>query len=125
MKIKIFNVVLQGLFLSLPLLGSSQIGVLTLDSTDEVYYGQWYTLTGKEYKNQVYYYDKKEIVDSLVLELLKPWNLTLKDGKFDEEGDLYWFLDNGNGFDATVYITKKGDDSVITILTTEAVIEEK
>jgi hypothetical protein len=125
MKRKVHKVILHYSFLLFPFFGSTQIGVLTLDSTDEVYYGQWYTLTGKEYKNQVYFYDKKEIVDSLVLELIKPWSLTLKDGKLDEEGDLYWFLDNGNGFDATVYITKKGDDSVITILTTEATIEEK
>lgn len=125
MKLTVFKGVLQCSFLFFSFLGSAQIGLLTLDTTDEVYYGQWYTLNGKEHKNQVYYYDKKEIVDSLVRELLNPWNLTLGDGKLDEEGDLYWFLDNGNGFNATVYITQKGDDSIITILTTEATSDEK
>ena len=99
---------------------SAQIGVLTLGEKELPYYGQWYTVDAKDYKNQVLFFDKIDIVDSLITELLKPWELELEDGEKDEDGDLYWLVDNGNGFNSSIYLVDLEDgDAQIIIVTSE------
>ena len=89
------------LFLSFLLSSSlfAQIGVINLKITDSIFYDQWYTIDHEDHKNSVYFLSTKEVVDSMVTEMLKPWKLTLKDGEYVEsdKGTL-WNLDNMNGF---------------------------
>ncbi len=111
------------LFLSFFLTSSlfAQIGVINLKITDSIFYDQWYTIDHEDHKNSVYFLSTKEVVDSMVTEMLKPWKLTLKDGEYVEsdKGTL-WNLDNMNGFSSNLFVEKYSEESndyFITIYT--------
>jgi hypothetical protein len=111
------------LFLSFLLSSSlfAQIGVINLKITDSIFYDQWYTIDHEDHKNSVYFLSTKEVVDSMVTEMLKPWKLTLKDGEYVEsdKGTL-WNLDNMNGFSSNLFVEKYSEESndyFITIYT--------
>lgn len=111
------------LFLSFFLTSSlfAQIGVINLKITDSIFYDQWYTIDHEDHKNSVYFLSTKEVVDSMVTEILKPWKLTLKDGEYVEsdKGTL-WNLDNMNGFSSNLFVEKYSEESndyFITIYT--------
>ena len=95
---------------------SAQVGIVTLDENPEtVPVGQWYTIKSKEYNDWMAFVDKPEISDSILIEMLAPWELTFEEAEFDEQGDMYWLLDNGNGYTATVFRVKDGEDIMIQI----------
>ena len=95
---------------------SAQVGIVTLDANPEtVPLGQWYTIRSKDYNNWMAFVDKPEISDSILIEMLAPWELTFEEAEFDEQGDMYWLLDNANGYTATVYRVKDGEDIMIQI----------
>ena len=102
------------LFLSFLLSSSlfAQIGVINLKITDSIFYDQWYTIDHEDHKNSVYFLSTKEVVDSMVTEMLKPWKLTLKDGEYVEsdKGTL-WNLDNMNGFSSNLFVEKYSEES--------------
>lgn len=111
------------LFLSFFLTSSlfAQIGVINLKITDSIFYDQWYTIDHEDHKNSVYFLSTKEVVDSMVTEMLKPWKLTLNDGEYVEsdKGTL-WNLDNMNGFSSNLFVEKYSEESndyFITIYT--------
>jgi hypothetical protein len=98
-----------------------QIGVINLKISDSIFYDQWYTIDHEDHKNSVYFLSTKEVVDSMVTALLKPWDLTLKDGEYiEEDKGTLWNLDNMNGFSCNLFVEKydeKGNDYFITIYT--------
>lgn len=97
---------------------NAQVGIITMKKNELPYYSQWYVIDNKEFNNQLFYFDKEEMVDSLILELLKPWELTFDDSETDEDGDLFWTLDNDNGFTATLFKRSwDEEDAQIIILT--------
>ena len=111
------KVVLSAL-LFIALNSSAQLGIISLNSKEPSYYGQWFVRNSKEFKDHLMYYDKTEIVDALLLTILEPWDLSLLDAKKDDDGDLYWVVDNDNGFNATVFLIKMDEhDSQIEIVT--------
>jgi hypothetical protein len=89
------------IFLTTFLIVSAQVGIVTLDANPEtVPLGQWYTIRSKDYDNWMAFVDKPEISDSILIEMLAPWELTFEEAEFDEQGDMYWLLDNANGYTA-------------------------
>lgn len=94
------------LVLVLLLLGTrsfSQVGVVTINEDDLVPVGQWYVVNGDDvWLNHVQYYSDLEDVKYVLEKLLLDYELTFKDGEPDENGDLFWNLDNGNGYYASV-----------------------
>ncbi len=113
------KVVLSAL-LFIALNSSAQLGVITLNGKEQTYYGQWFVRNSKEYKDHLMYYDQSQIVDSVLLNILEPWELSRLDSKKDDDGDLYWVVDNENGFSATIYLIKIDEkDSQIVIVTSE------
>ena len=102
---------------------SAQLGVTTIKKiTDPFPIDQWFTIRGRKQENKVYYQNENSIVDSLLNDLLKPWDLTIQDGRLDEDEELYWYLDNDNGYSATVYLIRRSvdsDRSLIIIIVTE------
>jgi hypothetical protein len=105
---------------------SGQVGIITLEANPEtVPLGQWYTIKSKDYKDWMAFVDKPEISDSILIEMLAPWELTFEEAEFDEEGDMYWQLDNGNGYTATVFRVKDGEDIMIQIQLEEILSEEE
>jgi hypothetical protein len=104
------------IFLAFNHYSSGQVGIITLDANPEtVPLGQWYTIRSKDYDNWMAFVDKPEISDSILIEMLAPWELTFEEAEFDEQGDMYWLLDNANGYTATVYRVKDGEDIMIQI----------
>lgn len=113
------KVVLSAL-LFIALNSSAQLGIITLNGKEQTYYGQWFVRNSKEYKDHLMYYDQTEIVDSVLLNILEPWELSRLDSKKDDDGDLYWVVDNENGFSATIYLIKIDEkDSQIVIVTSK------
>ena len=113
------KVVLSAL-LFIALNSSAQLGIITLNGKEQTYYGQWFVRNSKEYKDHLMYYDQSQIVDSVLLNILEPWELSRLDSKKDDDGDLYWVVDNENGFSATIYLIKIDEkDSQIVIVTSK------
>lgn len=98
---------------------SAQIGVVAINENDSIPYGQWYNIIGDAYNSKIFFYDDAVLVDATLSNLLRPWDLGMTDAEVDEEGDLYWVVDNENGYTATVYLIKDGENSIITIITEE------
>ena len=98
---------------------SAQLGVTTIRNKDPFPIDQWFNFRGIKQKNKIYYYNEDSSADAVLNDLLEPWNLTVKDGELDEYEDLSWFLDNGNGYAASIYLTRrlaKPDHSFIVII---------
>ncbi len=105
---------------------SAQVGIVTLEANPEtVPIGQWYTIRSKQFINWMAFVDKPEISDSILVEMLAPWELTFEEAEYDEQGDMYWILDNGNGYNATVFRVKDDQDQDVMIqIQLEEVVEE-
>lgn len=88
---------------------NAQLGVTTIRPRKPVPIGQWYNVSAKWGNNRIFFYDLKANVDTLLNELLLPWNLSIANGESDEDGDLSWFLDNLNGYSTTIYRIDEGD----------------
>ncbi len=88
---------------------NAQLGVTTIRPRKPVPIGQWYNVSAKWGNNRIFFYDLKANVDTLLIELLLPWNLSIANGESDEDGDLSWFLDNLNGYSTTIYRIDEGD----------------
>ena len=74
------------IFLSTFQIFSAQVGIVTLDANPEtVPLGQWYTIRSKDYDNWMAFVDKPEISDSILIEMLAPWELTFEEAEFDDE----------------------------------------
>ncbi|MDG1429313.1 MAG: hypothetical protein P8H56_04115 [Crocinitomicaceae bacterium] len=89
---------------------SAQLGVCTIDPNDLEPIGQWFSVRGEDQENWIYYLNETSITESLLNSMLEPWGLTVLDGELDKDGDLYWFLDNENGYDSTVYLLRSFDE---------------
>ncbi len=112
--------VVLSLMLFVGIYSNAQLGIITLEKKENPFYGQWYVINSKEYKNQLFYFDKKEKVDSVLMSMLDPYDLKQSDARKDEAGDSYWVVDNDNGFNSTVYLVKiDQNDSQIIIVTIE------
>ncbi len=88
---------------------NAQLGVTTIRPRKPVPIGQWYNVSAKWGNNRIFFFDLKANVDTLLIELLLPWNLSIANGESDEDGDLSWFLDNLNGYSTTIYRIDEGD----------------
>jgi hypothetical protein len=93
----------------------AQVGLTTLRSKDPVPIGQWYHVNAKWGKNQAFYYDLKANSDSLLQQLLAPWELGIANGEKDDAGDLFWFIDNMNGYAATLFRIDEGEYVMLQI----------
>jgi len=106
-------------FLFLGFNSSAQIGVISISENDSIPYGQWYSIIGDAYTSKIFYYNDGVLVDATLSNLLRPWALGMDDAEVDEDGDLYWIVDNENGYTATVYLIDDEDNAIITIVTEE------
>ena len=66
---------------------NAQLGVTTIRPRKPVPIGQWYNVNAKWGNNRIFFYDLKANVDTLLNELLLPWNLSIANGESDEDGD--------------------------------------
>ena len=101
---------------------SAQLGVVTIKTRDSIPYDQWYSYKGRKYEHRVFYLNEHNKVDRILNQLLSPWDLTIDDGQTDADGDLFWVLDNDNGYYVTVYVRRKiiaPESSKIMIITNE------
>ena len=94
----------------------AQVGVTTLRPKEPVPIGQWHNVDAKWGKNRVFFYDLKANSDSILRQLLAPWELTIANGEQDEAGDLFWFVDNENGYSATIYRIDEGEYVTLQII---------
>lgn len=88
---------------------SAQVGITTVRPKDHIPIGQWYHVNAKWGKNRMFYYDLKSNTDTLLNQLLAPWELSLANGEKDDAGDLFWFIDNMNGYAASIYRIDEGE----------------
>jgi len=95
--------------------GYAQVGITTVKTNKPVPVGQWYHVNAKWGKNQLFFYDLKANSDTLLQQLLDPWELTIANGEKDDAGDLFWFIDNMNGYAATIYRLDEGEYVMIQI----------
>jgi hypothetical protein len=94
----------------------AQVGIITLRPKEPVPIGQWHNVDAKWGKNRVFFYDLKQNADSILQQLLTPWELTIANGKKDDAGDLFWFIDNDNGYSATIYRIDEGEFVTLQII---------
>jgi hypothetical protein len=87
----------------------AQVGITTVRSKEPVPIGQWYHVNAKWGKDRLFYYDIPAKTDSIIQQLLAPWGLTIADGEKDDAGDLFWFVDNLNGYAATLFRVDDGE----------------
>lgn len=95
----------------------SQIGVLTLSKNDDIQMGMWYTVNQKGRHNNLYItYRDKETAQNKLLELLTPFEMSLKKphGK-DERGDSYWIVKQDCGWTSKIYFAEQRGWEVWTI----------
>lgn len=81
---------------------NAQLGAITTKLKDRIYYGQWYTIKGKAFKNCLFLYDTNERIDEVLHELLKTYDYDYLEAEKDENGSLVWTIDTENGFNAKV-----------------------
>jgi hypothetical protein len=81
---------------------SAQLGAITTKLKDRIYYSQWYTIQGKDFKHCLFYYDTDERIDEVLYGLLKTYEYDYLEAEKDENGSLVWTIDTGNEFTATV-----------------------
>ena len=102
----------------------AQVGVLTLKKRETPYYGQWFTVKGQ--RDNMYLIEKEEFADAALFKLLSPYNQTIADGELDKDGDLYWEIDNLNGFYSIIYkIVQEDGDVLLMIRTLENVQDDE
>jgi hypothetical protein len=94
----------------------AQVGLTTVRTNEPVPVGQWYHVNAKWGKNRVFFYDLKANTDSILNQLLAPWDLTLANGEKDDAGDLFWFVDNDNGYSATIFRIDEGEYVMLQII---------
>lgn len=66
--------------------------------------------------------NENDEIDRVLNEILEPWGLTTADVELDTDGDLFWVLDNDNGYYVTVYVGRRivePKNSIIRIVTAE------
>ena len=94
----------------------SQIGVITITPDDYVPNAQWYVVKSDDtdWDNHLAFNAEVEITKSVLKDILDDFDLKFKDGDPDEEGSLYWYLDNSNGYYSNVmfYIQEDGTASL-------------
>jgi hypothetical protein len=93
----------------------AQVGITTVRTNKPVPIGQWYHVNARWGKNQLFFYDLKANTDTLLQQLLAPWELSIANGEKDDAGDLFWFIDNMNGYAATIYRLDEGEYVMIQI----------
>jgi hypothetical protein len=94
----------------------AQVGLTTVRSKEPVPIGQWYHVNAKWGENRLFYYDNKANTDSIIHQILAPWELTIANGEKDDAGDLFWFIDNMNGYAATLFRIDEGDYVMLQII---------
>ena len=100
---------------------SAQLGVTTIRNKDPFPIDQWFNFRRIKQKSKIFYKNEDSIADAVLNDLLEPWDLTIQDGELDEYEDLYWILNNGNGYAATVYLIRGYEapgESIIVIIVT-------
>ena len=81
----------------------AQPGVISLRSNDAAYpEAQPFVIEDGEHQNLLYFYAHEEVSDAYLEDLLSPFDLTLEDGKKEDNGDILFYLNNGNGFGCTI-----------------------
>ena len=66
--------------------------------------------------------NENDEIDRVLNEILEPWGFTTADVELDTDGDLFWVLDNDNGYYVTVYVGRRivePKNSIIRIVTAE------
>ena len=66
--------------------------------------------------------NENDEIDRVLNEIIEPWGLTTADVELDTDGDLFWVLDNDNGYYVTVYVgcrIVEPKNSIIRIVTAE------
>ena len=114
--------IILALLLFIAFNGFAQLGVATIKSHERIPTDQWYRYSGHKFHNKIFYFNENDDVDRVLDEIIAPWNVSIDDGEVDSDGDLFWVLDNNNGYYVTVYVTRNflaPENSIITIITTE------
>ncbi|MFN5148214.1 MAG: hypothetical protein ACK457_10930 [Flavobacteriia bacterium] len=101
----------------------AQVGVITITTEDFIPNAQWYVVKSDDpdWDNHVSFYAEVEVTKSVLQDILDDFDLKFKDGDPDEEGSLYWYLDNGNGYYSNVmfYLEEEGTASLDILTFTE------
>ena len=96
------------------------LGIRTISTKEnKVPLAQFYTFRDKSYDHTILYTARKDDTDAVLETILANYDLTIEEGTEDEAGDLYWYIDTGNGFNSTVYRIVNGDYVDIQIVTAE------
>ena len=105
------------LFMLFAEMASAQIGVVTIDEQDPYPIGQWFTLRGEENEGVIGYYSDILTIRAKLGRFLSDYGLTVNEGEMDEEGNLYWGLDNNNGFYVTLSLILDEDMAYLYVYT--------
>jgi hypothetical protein len=101
----------------------AQVGALTLNRRDAIYYGQWFTL--KSNKNQLFLIDDKNLADEALIRLLLPYDLSIEDGEIDKDGDLFWEIESNNGFMSKIFRINNFENKVMVVISTSIIPEKE
>jgi hypothetical protein len=96
------------------------IGIRTISpKEDKIPLGQFYNIRDKSFDHTIHYTALKDKTDAVLENILSTYDYSIEEGTEDEAGDLYWTIDNGNGFNSTIYRIVNGNYVDLQIVTFE------
>ena len=97
---------------------TAQLGIVHIDkNSEEVPVDYWYVVDDKDMENQMFYYNKVEMTQSVLKNMLADYGQSSETpfGK-DEEGDNYWIVTHPSGNIAYIYYSLDGDSGFSMII---------
>lgn len=97
---------------------TTQLGIVHIDkNAEEVPVDYWYVVDDKDMENQMFYYNKVEMTQSVLKNMLAAYGQSSETpfGK-DEEGDNYWIITHPSGNIAYLYYSLDGDSGFSMII---------
>ena len=97
---------------------TTQLGIVHIDkNAEEIPVDYWYVVDAKDMENQMFYYNKVEMTQSVLKNMLAAYGQSSETpfGQ-DEEGDNYWIITHPSGNIAYLYYSLDGDSGFSMII---------
>ena len=104
---------------------SQRVGVVMVSSDEPMPVDQWFVVCEEGYENSVFYYSLPEDCMEVIDLILDPYELKFKDGELDDDGVLYWRLDNDNGYHSLVFYSLEDNETVVIEVATMLMEDEE
>ena len=105
-------------------ISTAQIGVVIVNEGEVAPIDQWYMVRDDTEENTVYIYNEDKYIHELLEQMLKRYDLKLKDADTDNEGTPFFYLDHSNGYQSYVWYIQEEEGMALLQVSTFTVIEE-